>query len=151
MDVLHQPKVIVLYRANILEQYISLSMASKTGIWHLKKPREVRPIWIDPEECQKFVERERRMWHETMSVLAGRDAHVMSYEYLAERPDEAMKEVFGYLGVEPEAVRTRWVPTNPKPAWLKVTNYAQLVARGLPRTATQRLSYLSEPGARRVA
>jgi LPS sulfotransferase NodH len=151
LELLNQPKVIVLYRANILEQFISLCLATKTGNWHLKKPKAARPIWIDPDECQAFVDRERRMWHESMTALAGQDAHVLSYEYLTARPDAAMNDVFRFLGVEPEIVRTRWVRTNPKPAWLKVTNYAQLAEHGLPRTAVQRLPYLTGRLARLAA
>ncbi len=151
LELLNQPKIIVLYRANILEQFVSFRMASQTGVWHVKKPKATPPIRIDPDECQAFVDRERRMWHENMTVLAGREAHVLSYEYLAARPDAAMCEVFGYLGVEAQTVRTRWVRTNPRPARLKVTNYAQLADRGLPRTAVQRLPYLAGVPARLAA
>lgn len=151
LETLHQPKVIVLYRANVLDQFISLQLAERHNHWHLTRPREVRPIWIDPDECLAFVQRERRMWHENLATLAGRGAHVLSYEYLARRPELAMREVFGYLGVHPATVRTQYVPTNPKPAWQKVTNYRQLAERGLPRLAMQRLPYLEQHAAAQAA
>ncbi len=151
LELLHQPKVIVLYRANMLEQYVSFQVAEQRGIWHLKKPKSVRPVWIDPDLCQAFIARERRMWHENLSVLANVDAHVLSYEYLASQPEIAMREVFGYLGVEPAPVRTKYVRTNPQPAWQRVTNYEQLAERGLPRAAVQRLPYLANRHGQRAA
>ncbi len=156
LELLDQPKVIVLYRANILDQYISLQLAEQHGNWHVTKPKEVRPIWIDPEVCRGFIERERRMWHENLLALAGKSAHVLSYEHLASRPAEAMGQVFDYLGAAAAPVHTRYVPSNPKPAWRKITNYRQLAEHGLLRLSWQRLvfprlAHLDEPPPQRLA
>jgi len=50
-----------------------------------------------------------------------------------------MRGVFDYLAVAPARVQTRFVPTNPKPLWQKITNYKYFADRGLPQAAQLRL------------
>jgi LPS sulfotransferase NodH len=129
---LARPKIVVLYRADMLEQYASFKLAERYGVWHSRKPTDVGPIWLDPDDCLAFVARERRMWRDNFAHLDGADVHLMSYETLSRRPDAAMHGVFQFLGVRPVPVRSRLVRTNPQPLWRKVANYDELAARGVP-------------------
>jgi LPS sulfotransferase NodH len=129
LELLAQPKVIVLYRENLLEQYTSFRMALQHGVWHVKKPKNLAPIWLDPEDFQAWAERERRMWRASFAALEGTRYHALTYEQLASRPQSTMREVFNHLGVAAARARSRLVKICPKPLRQKVVNHRQFADR----------------------
>jgi len=144
VDVLGQPRVIVLYRQRILEQYASLKLAERDNMWHVNKPVDSRPIWIDPKSLLAFAQRERRMWRDNAPTLAQVPAHYLSYEQLTSDGARAMRGVFDFLGLDSCPVDSWLVRQNPKPLESKVVNHASLVAAGLA-DATQLRLPLGEP------
>ena len=146
IELLDRPKVVVLHRRSIFEQYASLKLAERHGVWHVKgRPRDVRPTWLDPDDCLAFAARERRMWRENLDVLQGYPTHIVSYEQLTLRPAQTMAGVFDYLGVRPVRARSRYVKIDNKPLAQKLLNYDHLQGLEIPQQMT-----LSLDQARRV-
>jgi LPS sulfotransferase NodH len=132
IEMLGEPKIVVLYRRSIFEQYASLKLAERHGVWHVKgRPRDVRPIWIDPGDALAFAERERRMWRENFAAMESLQPHVLSYEDLTAEPAESMAGVFDYLEVTPATARSRYVKIDNKPLDQKLLNYHQLERLGV--------------------
>lgn len=135
LEVLNSPRIILLYRENLLQQYTSFHLAMATGVWHPRKPVELAPIRLDPDDFLAFAARERRMWQENCARLNLADTCVVSYEDLHADPRSQMARVFDYLNVEPAEVRSRFVKANPRPLAQKVANYQEFAARGIPDQA----------------
>ncbi|MGD9720040.1 MAG: hypothetical protein AB7O59_02355 [Pirellulales bacterium] len=152
-EMLARPKIVVLYRGNILEQFASFKLAMHYGVWHVNKPKHLGTITLDPDEFLAFAERERRMWRENLAALGdvGADVHVLSYERLAGWPEPALREVFEFLGVPAVPAHSRLVRTNPQPPWRKISNYDEFVARGIPETAVLELPTAAQIAAPKAA
>jgi len=135
LEVLSAPKIILLYRQDLLEQYTSFHLAMATGVWHPRKPVELALIRLDPDDFLAFAERERRMWQENCARLNLAQTCAVSYEDLHADPRSQLARVFNYLNVEPAELRSRLVKTNPRPLFQKVANYEEFAARGIPEQA----------------
>lgn len=151
IEILDRPKIVVLYRENTLEQYVSLKLAEGTGVWHAKRTTSFVPIRLDPDDYLAFAERERRMWRDNFDVLDRSEIHTLAYERLCARPDASMRGVFEYLGVRPVAVRSRLVKIDPRPLWSKLANYQQFVRRGILARPPSPLPYVAAHDRRAAA
>jgi len=83
-QLLDRPKVIVLYRAQILEQFASLKMAERDGLWHSRRPAINQPIWLDPAAFLAYAARERRMWRESLAGLGDCQLHYPAFPIWSE-------------------------------------------------------------------
>ena len=135
LEVLSSPKIILLYRQDLLEQYTSFHLAMATGVWHPRKPVELAPIRLDPDDFLAFAERERRMWQENCARLNLAQTCPVSYEDLYADPPGQMARVFDFLNVPAAEVRSRFVKANPRPLAQKIANYEEFAARGIPEQA----------------
>ena len=122
-QVLHRPKVIILYREEMLGQFVSLKMAERDQLWHARRTAKNSPIRLDPAEFVAFAARERRMWRETISGFGDCQLHYVTYSELTTRTEEAMQGVFEFLGLEPCPVQGRFVRLRPEPISEKLINY----------------------------
>ena len=123
VEVLHRPAVIVLYRENVLEQFASIKFAEHTGVWHSDERKAGAALSLDVEEFIAFSERERRMWRENLAGLTNLDVHFLSYEELTRSTQEAMRGVFGFLGLDECDVESRLVKLQPEPLAKRVVNF----------------------------
>lgn len=127
IEILHDPAVIVLYREQILEQYVSLKTAERDRVWHSNKPFKNEPIRLDPALFVEFVKRERRMWRENLAVLNGRRVHYLTYDQLANETEETIRSLFGFLGLKAYPVHSPLVKLNRAPLSQRLVNYRDFV------------------------
>lgn len=130
LQTLHRPRVIVLYRQQILDQFASLKLAERTGIWHSNKPVQGKSIWLDPQEFAGFAERERRMWRDNLAALEHSDVHFVTCEQLHAQPLETMRGVFVFLGVPSCPVEAFVAKLHDRPLAEKVANYRDFLRPG---------------------
>ena len=133
IEILDRPKILVLYRQQVLEQYISLAMAVRDGQGHVKKPTKSMPICIDPGAFVAYREREVRMWRENLAILGdcGASSYYLTYEQLTSSNQTTMAGVFQFLGLNPCAVRSRYVKQHPESLSNKLANYDEFVRHGI--------------------
>ena len=138
---LHRPKVIVLYRQQVLEQYVSLKMAERTGVWHAGRRPSSGPLDLDVDDFLAYAERERRMRRESLAGLVGVPVFGLAYERLATEPSAAVGEVFQFLGVEGIPIRSWLTKLNPQPLSAKVANHADFLAAGVAERSRLEIAF----------
>lgn len=123
----------VLYRKNILEQYLSLKIAKQSQQWTLYKnsppARNVR-IEFNPHEAVLYRD-QMRSWYQAVRenpLLCERSLWI-SYEDLAKDPQALFDEkVFSFSNLPPSPVRTRTIKQNRRPSSEVIANYAAVRA-----------------------
>jgi len=151
LDVLRGPAVIVLYRRQVIEQFVSLRIAERSGRWHSTKHVNDDSIRLEPEQFAAFAEREHRMWRANIAALAETRAHYLSYEELCANSAAAMRGVFDFLELNPAAFRSAFVKLNPRPLCERLVNYQEFVRSGLLDSTRLCLPHVAGFTAARVA
>lgn len=141
VDLLARPRIVLVYREQLLEQFVSLKIAERDGLWHGTQTRTKQPIAIDPTEFIGFARRERQMWSDCLSMVAGCETCILSYEELVRDAQTAMRKVFTFLGEKPCAVQSKLVKINPEPLAAKLANYPELLKAGALAEAVMRLPF----------
>jgi hypothetical protein len=131
LQVLRRPAVIVLYRQEVIEQFMSLKMAEHSNVWHSTKSGRACAIEADLDEFTLFAQREHRMWKTNFAALAAVDVLYLSYEQLAADPAQSMNKVFEFLQLPPVSVHSVFVKLNPQPLAERLTNYQNFAEAGL--------------------
>lgn len=110
---------IVLYRKNVLDQFISYEMAYKTGQWaRLKNSREPSTentrIELSASDMLKYFELTRQRYESALKTPGIRKHSLwISYEELAENPQALFDEaIFPFLGLARNQVRTSLIKQN---------------------------------------
>ena len=127
LNALHGPPVIVLYRENLLETYVSLQIALQTGNWYSERIINQLSIKIDWEEFRDYVITERNRWRESMHVLSTHQKIMfISYTELTDRKTESMSKIITFLHLDP-SVETfvASLKQNPLPLSEKISNYQE--------------------------
>ena len=103
LSALRDPPVIVLYRENLLETYVSLQIAFKTDVWYSEKDsRHCTTIKLDFDEYKQYAVTERERWKNTLSALSDKNrVHFFSYEELTADKSKALSGVFMFLNLPP--------------------------------------------------
>lgn len=128
LDALHNPPVIVLYRENLLETFVSLKIAFKTNVWYSEDKVHHCSIEVDWAEFKEYVDMERRRWRRSMSALQRHRAILVSFEELKEKKQESASRLFAFLGVKSELeVKASTIRQNPLPLERKVVNYQEVL------------------------
>jgi LPS sulfotransferase NodH len=148
VDILDRPRMILIYRERLLDQFISLKMAERTGVWHTEQKVEQGPIWLDPAEYRLYADREARMWYANLVALKGVQVHCVTYEQLVDAPNETMRGVFEFLGHDPVACATTRMKVNANRLEDKLANCRQFIESGIDPHEIQQLPW---PSGRRLA
>ena len=103
LSALRDPPVIVLYRENLLETYVSLQIAFKTDVWYSEKDsRHCTTIELDFDEYKQYVVTERERWKNTLSSLRDKNrVHFLSYEELTADKDRSLSSVLTFFNLPP--------------------------------------------------
>lgn len=138
---LRSPALIILYRQNLLETYISLKIAFATGIWCSHKEINKCSLEVDWVEFQEYAKTERRRWRKSMLDTGGIKKLFISFEELVDNRDATMRRVLKFLNVTDSEVGVSWsVRQNPLPLAQKVSNYKEIMEKvndsGLSLTLT---------------
>ena len=128
---LHYPPVIVLYRKNLLETYVSLKIAFQTNIWYSEKQVNNCCVEVDWDDFCQYSERERKRWKKSMSDLRGVNKIIISFDELTgSQQEETMHRLFAFLDlavdhdcpIVPVSVRQ-----NPQKLEKKIINYHEIM------------------------
>jgi LPS sulfotransferase NodH len=160
LEVLREPKVLLLYRSNLLETYVSLLIAQENNIWYSSDTVNHISVPVNQQEFLDYVSVQRSRWRRCLQSICGRaPLFYMTYEELVEAPRESMDRAFAFLDVPPAPIYTKSVKQNPQSFREKVSNYDVLdldspeMARSLfltlPSDCMEHQCWQSSPGGRR--
>ena len=122
------PAVVVLYRRNMLDTYVSLRIAFQTEVWFSDEVvKEESRVHVDWQAFQDYVHEERARWRESLQGLKKvKNIHFLSYEELSSNSDSSLAGVFLFLGVSQSHVIAFSKKQNPLPLEEKVLNFADI-------------------------
>ena len=126
---LSNPPVIVLYRKNMLETFVSLQIAFRNNIWYSETVTNSDSIVVNWEQFAEYVDTERNRWKMSMSDLSGQTRKLfISYEELTSRQTDSMNKIFMFLGLDSCLVIVQADSKRQNPLSLpkKVKNYQQI-------------------------
>lgn len=130
---LHHPPVIVLYRENLLETYVSLKIAFQNNIWYSENQVNDCSIDVDWDDFYLYAEGERKRWKKTMSDLRGTKKIVVSFDELTGNPQkETMHRLFTFLNLEVDhgiPIVPYSIRQNPQKLEKKIVNYHEIMER----------------------
>ncbi|RWS06868.1 uncharacterized protein B4U79_00388, partial [Dinothrombium tinctorium] len=122
--------VVVIWRKNILEQFVSLEIAEKTGVWHtFDSPTTTEKIILNEDKLQDYVSIQKQYWRMIAEQWPLRVAPVfVNYEDLIQNTSSELKRIFDALlcefdGEVPPAYSAK---QNPAPLCEKVINWNEL-------------------------
>jgi hypothetical protein len=126
----NNPKIIVLYRRDLLETYVSLEIAFKNDCWYSETmPNNVK-VSIDWDLFLQFAHTERQRWNSSMKGLP-KDGRFLciTFEELIDRRDETIGKIYQFLGLASCPVTATSVRQNPQLLQNKVENYQYIQQR----------------------
>ena len=97
----HQIKIIHLIRENILDSYVSLRMAIKTGVWRMDQDEWndiPRQVYIQPQECKKYFQEVEEMQEKIRSLP--NEKMEITYHELTTEYEKTLNQCFDFLEVE---------------------------------------------------
>ena len=123
-------RFILLYRRSLLDQYVSLKLAEKTGryIAFSKKEETKESIEIDVNDFVHYANKLKANYNETVNnpILKGR-LLIVSYEDLVMQRDRVMQEfICPFLGVQSVKLSTKMRKQNQLPIDKAIRNYEDL-------------------------
>jgi LPS sulfotransferase NodH len=122
------PKVIVLYRQNLLEAFVSLRIAQANNIWYSTDQTNNQSLSLDWTSFEMYAHRERSRWARCLSELpaSGCKVRFVTYEQMVDNPQATLDSLFVFLGLDTCEVRTESVRQNPGNLSEKVENWSCL-------------------------
>ena len=130
MSALCNPPVIVLFRENLLETFVSLKIAERNGIWFSEDKVNSCSLQVDWEEFHEYCLVEGGRWKQSMRELSFSISNkilFISFEEIVSNRDETMEKVFGFLNLGSCYVEACSKRQNPQPLEEKVSNYSDIV------------------------
>jgi LPS sulfotransferase NodH len=129
--VLGNPRLIVLYRNDLLETYVSREIARSNGLWYSTKSPNEETIFVEWERFRSYCEEERALWRACLLEIKNySELHFVDYNSLVNDPVEEVGKVLSFIGVESNRKPVqRSVRQNPWPLSKKVANYTELEMR----------------------
>ncbi len=127
-----EPEILIVHikRLNILEQYLSLTVAHATNIWSTsgRPSAAADPIRLDPDDCREHFEKVRAYERDCEALFAGRQVETVTYEELVVDRSEVMRRICAQLGLPAEPVEARTVRQRTQPLSHAIANYEELRA-----------------------
>ncbi|CAH1782657.1 unnamed protein product [Owenia fusiformis] len=131
---LKRPKLILLYRKNLLEQYVSWQIAAETRLWWSTDIQNTISHKLRLNQFEHFILTERILWLKLMKLLRrnryirGNDYILVSYEDLVVDNSKTMNGVFKMLGYREERrhLFTWLLKQNPMSLSKKISNYVEI-------------------------
>jgi LPS sulfotransferase NodH len=127
-----EPEILIIHikRLNILEQYLSLTVAHATNIWSTsgRPAAAADPIRLDPDDCRQHFEKVRAYEGDCEAFFAGRQVETVTYEELVADKSGVMRRICAQLGLPAEPVEARIVRQRRQPLSHAIANYEELRA-----------------------
>ncbi|CAH1793041.1 unnamed protein product [Owenia fusiformis] len=130
---LKNPKVIILYRKNMLEQFISWEAASKNHMWWSTFLVNQYSLTLKIPMVRDFILRQKQNLKSLLLELSRTGVEnimEITYEELVNDKINVMNKLFTYLGYAPtdREVVSFLVKQNPQPLKKKLKNYDEIMA-----------------------
>lgn len=111
---------VFLYRQDLVNQYASMEIVKKTGIWHLRNPfnrqDSIPKIHFDKVVFQRWATDLRAQLDSMYSLLSDIDSHrllIATYEQLASHPQDFFdQKVLPFLGVDNQEISSNLLKIN---------------------------------------
>ena len=127
LTALFYPHVIILYRENMLETYVSLEIAFKTDVWYSEGRGTSERIEIDWQKFVDYAVTERVRWKRSMMEMSMHsEVLFVSYEELIGNRNKAMNRIFQFLNVDMCHVEAASKKQNPLSLQEKIINFEQI-------------------------
>ena len=127
---LRHPSVIVLYRENLLETFVSLKIAFQNDMWYSESTVNKVQIEVNWEEFYAYMITERTRWKQSMSQIPPASNWLLiSYEELTLNRTSVTRNIFSLLGLASFPCSTSSKRQNPMPLREKVTNYDEIMEK----------------------
>ena len=121
---LNNPRVIVLYRRDLLETYVSLEIAFRSGCWYTGTKSNAIAVDVEWDELVQFVDTERQRWKSSLNGLRDyKDVVFVTFEELTKHRDETMNKIFQFLDLSEVPVAAESIRQNPLPLGEKIRNF----------------------------
>lgn len=125
-------RVIFLLRRNLFDSFVSEQRSKQSGVWSLdpgQKPPEThaQPIFIDPIECQIFMERTAAEIAWARRAFARHTQITMDHADLQRDFQGSLDALFRFLGEEPAPVPLAFEKLNTAPHTSGIMNYDDLL------------------------
>lgn len=133
-DIIHDlgyPRIIVLYRVDMLETYVSRQIALRNGRWYSTTSSNQESVMVDWDEFIAYCDKERALWRQCLAAIAcSCELHFIDYDSLVADPHGEVRKVLDFIGVRSncEPVQ-RSVRQNPWPLSKKISNFPELEMR----------------------
>lgn len=122
-------KVIHLVRKNLLELYVSLKTAEQTNVWSATRPSaKVTPITVDVDDYSKFIATHKRQETRMADLFKDHTMLTISYDDLAQAPEQTLLTVQKFLGVQPQNLFTLLARQSQGTLASRISNYAEVQA-----------------------
>lgn len=129
-----RPRVLLLYRQELLEQFCSRLLALRTDLWLRLSESSAEPqretLHVTAAEAESFftqsvrdVSEDRRLW-----VQADCPVLELTYEYLVRSWDKAIAEAQEFLGVPWRPLQSKTLKLEHRAPWDILANYDELAA-----------------------
>lgn len=122
----------ILYRENMLDQYLSFKLAQCTGEWFRKGalPPNKAKILLDPKDLISYCDKEKSWYEEAQSNAVLRERSLwLSYEELVSDPQGIFdSRVFPFLNISPSCIHTDHLKQNDRSHSKIIANYSKLRA-----------------------
>lgn len=136
-DLMHEfpkAKFVTLYRASLLDQYISKKIAELTNVWKLgdKPAAEYKPqgFELDLQDFDAFKQRMQDFYQQLPEIENQEQLVSLTYEDLTTNAQTIFEtKVFPFLGLAPVTIETEFKKMNKKTHEQTITNYSEVKDR----------------------
>ncbi|CAH1772506.1 unnamed protein product, partial [Owenia fusiformis] len=137
--ILNKPKIILLYRKNILESFVSMKISQRTQIWniHLDGPR--RNLHLPPQNVTLtwggyalWRSKIEKRWIEPLkefNTYPNNMKTMVTYTDLTENRDVVIPKLVKFLGFKPQYFSPMNIKLNPESLEDKIANYGEFMAQ----------------------
>lgn len=127
---LWSPSLIILYRKDLLETYVSLQIAFQQDVWVSLKEVNQCSIEVDWDHFQQYASTERLRWRKSLNAAKYSRKVFLSFEELIEQREIAMNKIFTYLNLSPcNQFIVKSGRQNPLPLSQKISNYEDIMEK----------------------
>ena len=129
LTTLNEPKLVILYRRNVLETYVSLEIAKRNNKWYSMTSANAESIDVDWEHFLNYANESIQDWKTSLQQVKNYEHNfIVSYEELCEDKVEKIKGIIEFLCLPELEWEYLWysVKQNPKPLEKKVSNYKEI-------------------------
>ncbi|CAH1791932.1 unnamed protein product [Owenia fusiformis] len=144
---LKQPKIVLLYRRNILDSFVSLKSSQHSRIWNTfksespktvpfngpkMKPPPTQNISLSYKEFEHWRNLMKVTWKKPLKVFHNYTNHlktVVTYTDITENGHETIPKLFKFLGFESEYFEPLTFKQNPHSLEQKIPNYSEFMTQ----------------------